>query len=245
MRDIPPALAASLASGVTTLARCWRLTRRDGATLGFTDHDGDIAFDGVAYRAATGMTASAAESALGLAVSGLDVVGALDDSGLTEADPARGAYDGASVALYLVDWSAPQNRLMLFSGALGEVARETAAFSAELRSLTHALAQPRGRVYQRACDADLGDARCKVDLTLPERRAEGAVTAMTGWARQRAPAATMTEAGLVNATSTRTPTTARARSTPGGSRARAGRSRRSRSRWRSTPTRRRRSPTAC
>ncbi|MFC7053811.1 DUF2163 domain-containing protein [Hansschlegelia quercus] len=180
MRDIPPALAASLASGVTTLARCWRLTRRDGATLGFTDHDEDLAFDGVTYRAATGMTASAAESALGLAVSGLDVVGALDDSGLTEADLARGAYDGASVALYLVDWSAPENRLLLFSGALGEVARESAAFSAELRSLTHALAQPRGRVYQRACDADLGDARCKVDLTLPQHRVEGVVTEVRG-----------------------------------------------------------------
>ncbi|GLK67911.1 DUF2163 domain-containing protein [Hansschlegelia plantiphila] len=180
MRDIPLPMAVALASRVTTFARCWRLTRRDGATLGFTDHDDDVAFDGVTYRAATGMTASAAESALGLAVSGLDVVGALDDSGLTEADLARGAYDGAAVALFLVDWEAPANRLLLFAGALGEVARESAAFSAELRSLTHALAQPRGRAYQRACDADLGDARCGIDLTAPERRAEGTVDGANG-----------------------------------------------------------------
>lgn len=180
MRSIPPAMAASLASGVTTHARCWRLTRRDEATLGFTDHDADIAFDGVTYHAATGMTASAAESALGLAVTGLDVVGALDDAGLTEADLARGAYDGASVALTLVDWSAPENRLLLFSGALGEVAREGAAFSAELRSLTHALGQARGRLYQRACDADLGDARCGVDLGAPQHRAEGVVAEVLG-----------------------------------------------------------------
>lgn len=176
MRDIPDPLAAALASGVTTLARCWRLVRRDGEALGFTDHDRDLAFDGLTYRAASGMTASAAESSLGLNVDGLEVVGALDDAGLSDADLARGLYDGATVELMLVDWSDPASRVLLFSGALGEVTREGAAFSAELRSLAHALNQPRGRLYQRACDAALGDARCKVDLTLAGHRAEGEVS---------------------------------------------------------------------
>jgi len=180
MRDIPEPLAASLASGVTTLARCWRVTRRDGERLGFTDHDGDVAFDGLTFRAASGMTASAAQSAIGLSVDGLEVVGALDETGLSDADLARGAYDGAAVALFLVDWTAPENRVLLFAGALGEVTRERHLFTAELRSLAHALGQPRGRLYQRACDADLGDARCTVDLALAEHRAEGTVEAARG-----------------------------------------------------------------
>jgi uncharacterized phage protein (TIGR02218 family) len=180
MRDIPEPMAAALASGVTTFGRCWRVTRRDGVALGFTDHDDDLAFDGVEYRAASGMTASAAEHALGLAVGGLDVVGALDEAALSEADLARGAYDGAEVRLFLVDWRAPETRLLLFAGALGEVARERGVFTAELRSLTHALAQPRGRIYQRGCDADLGDARCGVNLASPAHRAEGVVSAVTG-----------------------------------------------------------------
>lgn len=175
MRDIPEPLAASLASGVTTLARCWRVTRRDGEKLGFTDHDEDVAFDGLVFCAASGMTASAAQSAIGLSVDGLEVVGALDETGLSDADLARGAYDGAAVALFLVDWTAPENRALLFAGALGEVARERNLFTAELRSLSHALGQPRGRLYQRACDADLGDVRCKVDLALAAHRGEGAV----------------------------------------------------------------------
>ena len=35
MRSIPAALQAKLNCGVTTLARCWKLTRRDGAVFGF------------------------------------------------------------------------------------------------------------------------------------------------------------------------------------------------------------------
>ncbi|MFD1702197.1 DUF2163 domain-containing protein [Methylopila henanensis] len=180
MRDIPAPMADALASGATTFARCWRVERRDGVALGFTDHDEDLAFDGDVYRAASGMTASAATAALGLAVGGLDVVGALDDAGLTEADLARGLYDGAAVRLYLADWRDPSARLLLFAGALGEIARESALFTAELRALTHALQQPQGRLYQRSCDADLGDARCGVDLALPVHRAVGEVGAAVG-----------------------------------------------------------------
>ncbi len=45
MRAVPPDLAAHLAGDVTTLCRCWRVLRRDGLALGFTDHDRDLAFD--------------------------------------------------------------------------------------------------------------------------------------------------------------------------------------------------------
>ncbi|HEY0236750.1 MAG TPA: DUF2163 domain-containing protein, partial [Afipia sp.] len=47
MRNIPSALQAKLDSGVTTLANCWTLTRRDGVVQGFTDHDEDIVVNAI------------------------------------------------------------------------------------------------------------------------------------------------------------------------------------------------------
>ena len=47
--------------------------------------------------------------------------GALSDDTLTEDDLASGRFDDAAVEMWLVDWSAPGNRLMLRSGELGEV----------------------------------------------------------------------------------------------------------------------------
>jgi hypothetical protein len=41
-KTISPALAQHLAGEVTTLATCWKITRRDGAVLGFTDHVRDL-----------------------------------------------------------------------------------------------------------------------------------------------------------------------------------------------------------
>ena len=76
MRVIPDILAARL-GGATTLCHCWRLLLRDGARLGFTDHDQDLTFDGLTHAAASGLDASDAESSLGFGAAGAEVNGAL------------------------------------------------------------------------------------------------------------------------------------------------------------------------
>ena len=59
MAGMSEALKAHLASGVTTICRAWAVTRRDGAMLGFTDHDTELSFEGVVFQPETGMTAAA------------------------------------------------------------------------------------------------------------------------------------------------------------------------------------------
>jgi len=164
MRDLPPAFAAHLAGGATTLCRCWALRRRDGVALGFTDHDRDVTVAGLTYAARTGLEAAEAAAELGFAVSGGDVSGALSGLGLTEADIAGGLYDGAAVETWLVDWTDPGTRLLLDLGALGEIRRAGDAFVAEVRGLADRLDAERGRTYRATCGADLGDARCGVDV---------------------------------------------------------------------------------
>ena len=56
MKQLSPSLQSHLDTGATTLAWCWRVTRGDGAVLGFTDHDRDLTFDGTTFEAATGFT---------------------------------------------------------------------------------------------------------------------------------------------------------------------------------------------
>ncbi len=167
MRAIPPALQARLDSGVTTLARCWIVTRRDGVVMGFTDHDTDLTVSGTLCHAGTGFTASEATARLGLQVDGSEIAGALADELLAEADLAAGRYDAAGIEVHLVDWSEPSLHVLLAKGVLGEVRREGAAFTAELRSLAHRLNEESGRLYTATCSADLGDARCQIDLGNP------------------------------------------------------------------------------
>jgi uncharacterized phage protein (TIGR02218 family) len=180
MRPIPSALQTKLDAGVTTLAHAWKLIRRDGVVMGFTDHDRDLVLDGVTFRAGTGFASSEAASRFDLSVDGAEISGALADESLTDADLAAGRFDAAQVESWLVDWSDPSLRVLTARGTLGEVRREGQAFVAELRGLADLLSQESGRLYTAKCGADLGDARCKVDLTNPALHGSGAVTVVEG-----------------------------------------------------------------
>jgi uncharacterized phage protein (TIGR02218 family) len=180
MRPIPPLLQTKLDSGVTTLARCWKVFRRDGVVMGFTDHDRDLIVDGVTCRAGTGFTASEATSRFDLSVDGTEISGALADESLTEADLAAGRYDAADIESWLVDWSEPSLKLLTARGTLGEVRREGHAFTAELRGGAAQLSQESGRLYTQRCGADLGDARCRFDLGNPAFHGSGTVAAVEG-----------------------------------------------------------------
>ncbi|MDG4649809.1 DUF2163 domain-containing protein [Roseibacterium sp. SDUM158017] len=173
-------LDAHLATGVTGIARCWKLTRRDGRTYGFTDHDRDLVFDGVTFRAGTGLSAASLSQSTGLAVDNTEAVGALSDAAVTEADIAAGRFDGAAIEAWSVQWADPANRVIQFRGTLGEVSRANGAFTVELRGLAEALNVARGRVHQKSCPAVLGDADCGFDLATPGYSVELPVASAEG-----------------------------------------------------------------
>jgi uncharacterized phage protein (TIGR02218 family) len=141
---------AHLKSGLTTLARCWRVVRKDGVVFGFTDHDCGLSFDGTAFLADSGMTASALAQGSGLGVDNTETLGALSADAISETDIAAGRYDGAEVTCWLVNWADVAQRLVLFAGQFGEITRRGGAFRAEVRGLSEPLNQPMGRVYQKS-----------------------------------------------------------------------------------------------
>jgi uncharacterized phage protein (TIGR02218 family) len=177
MKSLPPNLQSHLSSGATTLCWCWRVTRRDSVRFGFTDHDRDLAFDGTTFEAASGFTASEIKDQIGLGVDNLEVESALRSDHLSEDHLAEGLFDDARVEIFRVNWQDVAQRVVMRTGSLGDVRRAGLAFTAEIRGLAHYLQQPKGRLYQYSCDADLGDARCGVDLTQPQHRGIATVAA--------------------------------------------------------------------
>lgn len=154
---------AHLQTGATTLCRAWGVTRRDGQWLGFTDHDGDVSFDGMVFRARSGLAAKALQQTTGLSVDNSEAMGAL--SAIDEAELTVGRFDGAEVRVWLCNWADPAQRLEQFRGNFGDVTQVGGTFKVELRGLTDLLNQDIGRSYTRGCSAVLGDGACKAVVT--------------------------------------------------------------------------------
>lgn len=167
MAGMDTAFQAHVAKGLTTLCRCWAITRADGVQYGFTDHDLPIAFDGMIFRADSGLSAVALQQSTGLSVDNTEAVGGLSDVAVREVDIEAGRFDGAEVVAWMVNWADVDVRWLQFRGSIGELRRSGGAFQAELRGLTEALNRPLGRVYQKPCSAVLGDRSCRFALSSP------------------------------------------------------------------------------
>lgn len=176
MRAVPSALAAHLAGGETTTAHCWLMIRKDGVTLGFTDHDRELAVAGTSCKPTHGLDGGEIPSRLGQQVETGEVLGVLDSLAISEDDILLGRYDGARVETWLVNWAAPEEAMQLRVDTIGEIVREDGIFRAELRSPQQALNVTQGRAYTGLCDAIVGEARCGVDLNLPVHKGTATVT---------------------------------------------------------------------
>jgi len=163
MRSLSDQWRLTLGKGVTTLCTCWKLIRQDGAIFGFTDHDDDLVLDQIVYSARTGLESSESESILGLSTTGLELSGILNSLNLNDSDLLNGLFDAASLEIWLVDWTNPNQRLLLDIGVLGEVTLTESVFAVEVRGLASAFDQATGRLYQAKCSADFGDQHCQIN----------------------------------------------------------------------------------
>jgi uncharacterized phage protein (TIGR02218 family) len=175
MTALSPAFQDHLDTGTTTLAWAWRITRTDGAIYGFTDHDADLIFAGTTFESETGLIASEIRQSADLAVDAQDAEGILTSDRINETDISDGLWDNADVEVWRVNWSNPAERALRRRGSIGQIRRGRVSFVAEVRSLTHILGQTVGRNFQGTCDAELGDARCGIDLELSIYKGTGEV----------------------------------------------------------------------
>jgi uncharacterized phage protein (TIGR02218 family) len=194
---LPVAFRDHIQYPVTTLCTCWKINRLDGVVMGFTDHSRNLRFsdgtaDGeVSYLAATGYTRSNIQNQASLAVDNLEIEGILDDVRITDEDLRAGVYDAALVTVSMVNWVHPLGGgVILKKGLLGEISLMDGRYTAEVRGLSQHLAQRFIEVYTPDCRADLGDARCTVDLSLYTDL--GVVATVVGDSKRRRFTATLT-----------------------------------------------------
>lgn len=168
MKTMPGVSLSHVAQQVTTLATCWKIVRRDGVVLGFTDYHEDLTVLGVLYKAASGLTRATALSGVSdLSVSNMETETILDSTRISRPALLAGLYDFADVFILMVDYTNPSLwQIKLARGKLGEVSVGKNSAQVEFRSLTQLLKQRIGRTHEAHCPYDLGDAKCGVNLTL-------------------------------------------------------------------------------
>jgi uncharacterized phage protein (TIGR02218 family) len=163
MRDLTPELSAHLQGPATSLCWLWRITRSDGPVLGFTDHDRNIEVDGTHYEGSSGLTPSETDSRLGFSIDNGAVQGALSSDKISAEDIRAGLYENAVIESFRVNWKDTSQIVPMARGRLGSIRQKGEAFEAEWTGESILLDRSVGRVFSKICDAEFGDARCRLD----------------------------------------------------------------------------------
>lgn len=171
----------------THRATCWKIVRRDGEAFYFTSHDEPVYILGNNYTPCASLSRSAYELSAELgSTDNLDVAGLISDDAISEADLFAGAFDGASVEVYEVDWAtSPVNAKLLAGGTAGQLQHRDTGYVFEVVTASQKL-QTKALLQQvtPTCRWELGSsntsagAGCGVDLEA--LRVSGTVTSVAG-----------------------------------------------------------------
>jgi uncharacterized phage protein (TIGR02218 family) len=165
-RNFSSAYQTHLDGGTTERAACWKVSRLDGVTKGFTTHVSDLVIDGVTYEARSGLSPTAIRNALGTSVDTMSMQAILSSPFITHDDCLAGRFDGASVLVFEViytDLSA--GPVILTKGVWGELTMGDRIVEVEQRGLTQLATQQVGRVCSAGCTVrEFGDSECGLSL---------------------------------------------------------------------------------
>lgn len=165
MKTIGASMLTHLSGTTTMFAIIVKVTRADGLIYGLTGHDRAITYLTQLYEtgAAAPQLAALVRSA-GVNVDNSDVEGAISDVVSVE-DIEASDWSAARLDIWRVNWAdLTMGHEIIGTGELGQVHHDGRAFKVEFMGRTHKLGRVITRHYLPTCDADLGDARCGVDI---------------------------------------------------------------------------------
>ncbi len=160
MKACSSGLNTHIQQGQTTLATLFKVTRRDGTVLGFTEHDVDLIVGGVTYLSTSSYNRFNLNEGSDSSAKTTELVGAID-SVITRDELERRLYDYAQIQLLLCNWSnVSQGSIILATGSFGPVSIEEFQFRVEIRGLAKPLEDMGGEICGPGCRVDFGSPKC-------------------------------------------------------------------------------------
>lgn len=165
-RTLNASLQTKLTAGTTNLCHLATITRKDGTIFRYTDLDTDVTVSGNLYESSDSFAVAAITSSANNGIQSTNCTIFFSADGFTEVDVAKGAYDSAQVEFAVVDYVHPEwGKMILLTGKMSNVNvtnRKQGQF--EMNGLLSVGDQKIGELYASECRANLGDARCKIEL---------------------------------------------------------------------------------
>jgi uncharacterized phage protein (TIGR02218 family) len=164
-KTLASGIGAIVDSGSGALAWALEVIRLDTVAVRYCTGSRSVTIDGNIFTPVTGAEFSNIASTLGLQVNNLIITVGDNDVMLRE-DVLDGLWDGSKFRIFQYDQLSPTAGIIPWhKGFIADLSPRIGAFSVEARDFRQALHQDTTRTHQFGCSYELGDAKCRKDLT--------------------------------------------------------------------------------
>lgn len=154
-------VTALVKGGTHRLAKCWRISRRDGRILRFAAHNAPLTIAGFTYEAVGGIAPTNSRREGELKDANQDFLGLLTSDAITNDDLRAGRYRNAMVEEFCVNWASPDaGRYYLHRFWIGEVKWTGTIWEAQTNGHARWLKQKIGGTWGRMCRYQFGEPKC-------------------------------------------------------------------------------------
>jgi uncharacterized phage protein (TIGR02218 family) len=164
-KAIGSALATHVQDPATVLAWALEIVRTDAVAVRWCTGSQDATISGNVYSTISAANFSSITSALGLSVDNLQVT-ISDSADVLREDVLDGLWDAARYRIFQYNQVSPSDGIITWpSGFIGNIQPRIADVQFEARDFRQAMHQDTTRTHQYGCVYELGDAKCRKDLT--------------------------------------------------------------------------------
>jgi uncharacterized phage protein (TIGR02218 family) len=175
-KTIDAGLLSTYQGGTPTVVPCVTITRKDGHISRWVGCDKNVTISGNVYLSAPGVQLSSIASTEGFGVDNLEIT-ILEDSDITRDDLMAGLWDGATMEIAEVDWTASSPvKNILKIGTWGNAVPKRGFFTVEFRDLRQPIQGAHETVMQPTCRYFLGDSKCTMNVSAAPFTRSGTIT---------------------------------------------------------------------
>ncbi|MDR2777415.1 MAG: DUF2163 domain-containing protein [Rickettsiales bacterium] len=164
MKSIGSDLARSLAEHTVDLSKCFKITLKNGDTLGFTEGPKDIRLDDLLYRSCCGFEEDRQTSFSDMTSGNCNLIAIIDNVNVDRREVLSGKFDGAAVDIFMVNREhLDYGKITIIGGFVDSIGIEGEKIRFDIVGVLSVLEKTMGDIYSPLCRAEFCDHRCSLD----------------------------------------------------------------------------------
>ena len=165
MKNISNNLKELLEKNYLKLAKCFKITLKNGDIIGLTEHSQDLLIDNLIYNSSYGFESDNSNFTTDLSSNNSEIIGLIDNNNIQIKDVLSGKFDNAKVEIFYINLDDESlEKIHITTGNIIKINVNDGKIHFLIDNILNILDKTIGDIYSPLCRAQFCDHKCALDI---------------------------------------------------------------------------------